>query len=444
MRFEYIPDDELQNLPEVKTATIKKGKFFHPEGLFSEQIFGPVKSNKCQCKITTATINQVCPKCGVKITSSSMRRTQFAVIKVDRLINPVAMEIINTSPKLKQLVNKILNLKAAVYIDEDDKFTLLSLDPKTLEITNKDQVKNFSEDRVFFGLDAIFEIACRIVSDGKQLTTKSRLLKYLKSLIQKDWFFTKYVVVIPPDLRPVLISNGEIHLDEINKLYLSILMMVEKKPILAGDIFKHSYECKLQLLANQLSTYVFDALSGKEGLIRGKMSGKRIDYSGRSVIVVNPELPITHIGVSRLILLQLFKLEIAKELIKQGKFISFKMAFDYLQKMFDEMKLDIDTKNYIDKIATDRFIIFNRQPTLHKGSMFAAQIQPTDGNVIELNPLHCPPLNADFDGDSVFGDVTLQVTRNKDGYTINYTGPITELKDLDVNSLFELTNNKHV
>lgn len=444
MKFVYITDDELKDYPKVTTAALKKGKFFHPDGLFSEQIFGPIKSNKCQCKVTTAVTGQTCPKCGVKITSSSMRRTQFAVIEVPtKLVNPVVMEIFFSSPKLKQIVNKVLNLRSAVYVNGND-FTLLPLDSKTFEIVNKENIENFSEDNVFYGLDALYEIACRIVSDKKQ-TSKSKLLGFLKDMIEKEWFFTKYIVVIPPDLRPALITQKVVRVnDDINSIYLSILLMLEKKPLLAGDIFKHKFECELQLLANQLNTDVFKALSGKEGLIRGKMSGKRIDYSARSVIVINPNLPITHIGVSRLILLQLFKLEIAKELIKEGKFISFKTAFDYLQKQFDEMKIDVDVRYHIDRIATDRFIIFNRQPTLHKGSMFAAKIKPTDGNVIELSPLHCPPLNADFDGDSVFGDVHMQITRNKDGYSISYTGPITDLKDLDVDTLFETVNNKHV
>ena len=407
MKLEYIPDSELDKLPRVTSEVIIRNKRFHPEGLFSEQIFGPVQSYKCWCKQRDPSIGpgQRCPKCGILITTSSMRRSQFAVIEVERLINPVAIELINFAGKnLKQIVSKILNMRLVVYKpptnnNSDKSIHLVPLDPRTFEI-DKDTLRSLGEenppkDRILYGLDAIYELVCDICEKNKG---KSLILNRLRQMIIDNEFFTRFVVVIPPDLRPCAIAGNEIFPGTLNRLYQSILVKAKKDITLVGPL-KHLYECRLQQLANQLNKFVFEA-GKKTGLIRHNMSGKRVDFSGRAVITVDPEIPLSHVKVSRLILLQLWKLEIARRLLDEGRFVTFKMAFDYLQQIYDQGEIPDDIAKIIDEVATDQFVIINRQPTLHRGSMFAVKVLPRDGYVIGLHPLVCPPTNADFDGDS--------------------------------------------
>jgi len=413
MRLEYIPDSELEKLPRVTSEVIIRDKRFHPEGLFSEQIFGPVQSYKCWCKHRDPNIapGQRCPKCGILITSSSMRRSQFAVIEVERLINPVSIELINfAGTNLKQIVSKILNMRLVVYKprNPNDDIQLIPLDPRTFEV-DKEALQKLGEehppkDRILYGLDAIYELVCDICEKNKG---KSLILNRLRQMIVNNNFFTRFVVVIPPDLRPCAITSNEIFPGTLNRLYQSILVKTKKDITLVGPL-KHLYECRLQQLANQLNKFVFEA-GKKTGLIRYNMSGKRVDFSGRAVITVDPEIPLSHVKVSRLILLQLWKLEIARRLLDEGKFVTFKMAFDYLQQLYDQGQIPDDIAKIIDEVATDQFVIVNRQPTLHRGSMFAAKVLPRDGYVIGLHPLVCPPLNADFDGDTCLCELVSKI-----------------------------------
>ena len=438
MKLRFIPDSDLEKLPKVTSDSIlKKGKF-DPEGLFSEQIFGPVHSYQCWCSVTSASLGQRCRKCGVELIHSSARRKRFAVIDVGRVINPVAMELLLYNRKLSQIISKILNMRLCIYMHNGVPH-ITSLHPHTFEIDedllrSEIKISEIKYENFKYGLDAIFELACYICDSD--ITKKSLYLQYLKGLIVNNHFFTKYVVVIPPDFRPVIVSKKQIHTDKLNRLYLSLLLMLNKEITLTG-LTKYVFECKIQQICNQINKFIFENVGKKSGILRNKMAGKRIDFSARAVATVNPEIPITHIKVSRLILLQLWKLEIARELIKRGEFVTFKMAFDYIQRIYEEYNIPEYLKEIIDEVATNQFVILNRQPTLHRGGMFAFKVIPQDANVISTNPLICDSLNLDFDGDTVLCDVEMKIHHKNTGNTIRIKNNIMDLQKLSTSPLFD-------
>ncbi len=377
MKLELITD--FSGLPEVKTSKIWLNNKFHPEGLFSEQIFGPVRSYQCQCKETITVAGQICPRCGVKVTSSSMRRQQFAKIKLGRFIHPVLWLMIQSHKTLKTVSNEFIKFRK--YLSEELKVE--TFDPDNIPVTG------------YLGLDAVqkfFEVY------GEKEKGKSRIIDYLYDAIKNNYFFVDSIIVIPPDLRPILENDV---MDELNKLYISLLDYKEKSESIQTYFGKLRYEVEIQQLTGVVTQSVLERLGSKTGLLRNKLEGKRIDFSGRGVISVDPTNPITHCKVSRYILLELYKLDIAKILLKQKKFVTFKGALDYLQEQIDNEEINSDTKKLLDEVATNDVIILNRQPTLHRGSMVAFRVIPDDSFTIKINPLVCTAFNADFDGDQM-------------------------------------------
>ena len=384
MKLSIIQKSEIESLPNVTSAAIKK-KNFEPTGLFSEQIFGPLKTNKCWCKTSKTPEGQVCPTCGIKITSSNMRRTTFAKIPVTRVIHPVALEILLSFIKIKKLIDKILSAKYGIVIDNvTGEIKLVKSDLQNYDII---------DENVKLGLDAIYEMAKYLVKKSSNI----RLMTLMKEIIEQDEFFVDYVIVIPPAYRPISVNSAVPILDDINKLYLSILGL--KKPILPNYRSSSLYEIQIQRVTLSLHKYVFDSIGKKEGLLRGSMASKRIDFSGRAVIVPESTVALTQAKIPRLILLQLWELEIISELLKRKKFVSFRYAYNYLQDMYISQHIDEEIGSIIDEITTGKIIILNRQPTLHRGSMLAFEVVPSPEFTIGISPLVCDPFNADFDGD---------------------------------------------
>ena len=381
MRIELIDDLDL---PLVTNPKYKEKNKFHPEGIFSEQIFGPVESYKCWCDHVKVQPGEVCPDCGIKITSNSARRTTFAAIDIGRAIHPIIMELLNSFVKFKTISNQLLSGKA--YLDPNDKIQIVE---DVLSVADDPNNK--------FGIDAIYQFVLNIVN--QPAAAKSVVLTYLKEMIDAGKFFTNKVVVIPPDLRPAMLSLNS--LDELNKLYIALLTYTSKAPTLQNPKVQIAYESTIQKLLLEMNKFVFDKIGKKSGLLRNKLAGKRVDFSARAVITVEPTIPITHVKVSRFILAELFKIELAAELKSQKKFVTFKSAMDYVTENIEHEELEEDLKKLVDKVSTNQLVILNRQPTLHKGSMLGFRIIPQDGYAISINPMIVESLNADFDGDQV-------------------------------------------
>ncbi|MGB9674508.1 MAG: hypothetical protein ACPLX8_00080 [Nanopusillaceae archaeon] len=384
-----IPFDvSKMDLKPVTSYQIKKSKY-DKNGLFSEQIFGPIRSYKCWCKESSTEVGQVCPTCGIKITSSSERRKTFAKIPVDRIINPIIVNIINSFPAVKKIVDKILTGKlGTIYNEETSELKLVEVNLNDFEVI---------DPNIRLGLDAIYDL-CRTITSK---SSKSKLFDLVKSLMDKNQFFIDYILVIPPSYRPFSIGNdGTIIMDDINRYYLTILNL--EKPKNLRDYKTISlYECQLQKAVIELYKYVIGSIGKKEGLLRNHMAGRRIDFSGRAVITPDATLSLNEARIPRYILLQLWQLELIEELISEGKFVSFRYAYDYLQEMYLQQNIDESIVKLIDKISTGKIVLLNRQPTLHRGSLMAFKVVPGDGFAIGINPLVCDPFNADFDGDQM-------------------------------------------
>ena len=396
MKLRLLDENEIDNLKFVTSKLISKKKF-DPNGLFSEQIFGPIKTNRCQCKITTAPENSICPECGVEITSNNKRRTTFAKIKVNRTIHPVALEILLSFNSIKKYIDKLLSAKYALEITTENNIKNIRLIKYSLEdyeLLNKDNVNNIK-----LGLDGIYELAVFLIENNK--FNESKLLNLLNDIMTKDLFFVNYVIVIPPSYRPISISNDgkDIILDEINKLYLSILEL--EVPKLNNYRFKSLYDIQVLKINIELHQYIFDLIGKKEGILRSNMASKRVDFSGRAVIVPDSTINIDEAKIPKLILSQLWELEIISELLKQKKYVTFKYAYNYLQKCYEQQIIEPEVEKIIDEITLNKIVILNRQPTLHRGSMIAFKVIPSSEFTIGINPLVCDPFNADFDGDQM-------------------------------------------
>ncbi len=393
MKLKILPEEYLAELPRITTSKIKQGNKFHPDGLFSEQIFGPIQSYRCHCDIPSINYNDgsnVCSKCGIKITSSKSRRQQYAVIEVpSKIINPVALELMLHKPQIKKFISKILLGKQGI---------IKHIEDNEIDFVNIDLIAmNQIDDNIIIGLDSIpvlIEYLSRKISNSKTIN-------YLMEMIKNNNLFSKYILVIPPSMRPVLNSSDGSQMDQINKYYLSVLAVLEQKIEIVDRRYEALLEMQIQKILMEFYKFIFSSIGKKQGLLRNNMAGKRIDFSGRAVVVTDPEIPFTHIKISRLILLQLYKLEISKELMKNRKFLTFKAANDYLIDIYEKENIPEHIKTIIDQISTDQLVLINRQPSLHRGSLIGFKVIPTDGYIVGINPVVVEPYNLDHDGDQV-------------------------------------------
>jgi len=423
MFLDIIRDEELENLPRVTSQAIKQRDKFHPEGIFSEQIFGPIQSFTCWCNTPKVGPGEVCPDCGIKLTSSSMRRRQFAVIEMPsgiRLINPIIVQLLTnpTSRSLRNKVNAILSCNYGITIVNDEP-ALIPVKLSEMEIL---------PDGVLVGSEAIKTLAEFLV---EATGGKSKIFATIQDALENDWFFTKFVVVIPPDFRPAMLHESQIQLDGINRGYQTVLEILQKVPAYKDPRILAMYEMVIQQTVNTFCNEILDSIGKKKsGLVRSNLLGKRVDFSGRAVAVVDPELKIDEVRVPKIQLLQLYKLEIAAELLRQGKFVTFKGAIDYIDEMTKNEKIDEEVSKLLDQYKGDP-IILNRQPSLHKGSVIQLNLVPSqreDDYAIAVNPLICNPLNLDFDGDSVDCEVTIYYKKS---------GKTHVLKNIHISDLAE-------
>lgn len=385
--MKIIPDQSLSTLQAVTSEKILNYSKFHEEGLFSEQIFGPIESYRCWCQVPTT--ENICSKCGIEITSSSVRRTRYAVIEVDRIINPALYLVLSQSQKASKAISNLISMKKCL-VKEGEKMYFVELD----QMSGYRPILNLEGKEVYYGLDAVRELILKISN-----VPGNPISDFISN--NSDHIFSKYIVVIPPSLRPCHM-NGKKLLDSgmLNRIYESILKV--KNTFEGFDPFlKIRQECEIEKLSEKLVEFVIDRISHKEGLIRNNLLGKRIDFSGRSVIVVDPSIPIDTIRLPKLMCLEMFRLEISRELFKKGKFLTFKKASNYVTELYSKGVITQEIDEILQKVVKDQIVIYNRQPTLHRGSMYCGKIVLGDSKAIGLNPLVCNSLNADFDGDTI-------------------------------------------
>lgn len=384
-----------EDLDEVTSLKAFSKRKFHPEGLFSEQIFGPLRNYTCQCGIYHGPSKEgnTCDICNVLITNSNIRRTRFAKITLPiKIVNPIMydlfVEMSNKAIK-KMLDNLMYKDKSILYVDNEEfKITMDASEiPTGAEKWEKTEaiyilVKNISEN----------------------LAEENESWNIIVENI--DNFLINEIIVLPPELRPVAEKQqGTKHLvDPINLLYKYILtkkIIIERTII---DVYRdkelyYDYFKQLQYKVKELYNDLLKKLAKKKGIIRGNILGKRIDFSGRAVISPDPTLKLDECKLPYVMVLEIYKLPIAKKLLHVGRFKILNKAINFVEEC--GKKHSYLLLNLCKEIVKDEYCILNRQPSLHRLGMLGFKVKVTRENVIKIHPLICPPFNADFDGDQM-------------------------------------------
>ncbi|MBP8989686.1 MAG: DNA-directed RNA polymerase subunit beta', partial [Clostridia bacterium] len=436
---------------EVKKPETINYRTLKPErdGLFCEKIFGPTKDWECHCgkykKIRYKGI--VCDRCGVEVTKSKVRRERMGHIKLAAPVShiwyfrgiPSRMGLIlDMSPRN---LEKVLYFAAYIVIDPGiSRFT-----PRQVisEREYRDAIDEFGKNgfRAKMGAEAIKELLSAIDVDqmAKDLREeyrsasgqkKVRIIKRLevvesfkKSGNRPEWMILDVLPVLPPELRPMVqLDGGRFATSDLNDLYrrvinrnnrLNKLLQLGAPEIIVRNEKRMLQEAVDALIdngrrgrpvtgaSNRPLKSLSDMLKGKQGRFRQNLLGKRVDYSGRSVIVVGPELKMHQCGLPKEMALELFKPFVMREIVSAGHAHNIKTARRLVDRAND---LVWDT---LEKVIEDHPVLLNRAPTLHRLGIQAFEPVLVEGRAIKLHPLVCTAYNADFDGDQMAVHVPL-------------------------------------
>jgi len=386
-----------ENLDEVTSLKLIAKKKYHPEGLFSEQIFGPVKNYTCQCGTYYGPSNPKtggkCDLCHVDIVNSDVRRTRFAkIILPIPVVNPLFYDLVVeiAGKTFKSALDDLMrNEKSFMYVDG------------TEHVVNYDETQRPRGVQIYEKTDAVY----KLVFDVATQMAEEGIEDWKNVLLNIDSLLIHQVIVLPPDLRPASRGGGGKHLmDKINRYYVQILT---KKELMQGTILNiqrdknlyYTYFKQLQKDVNELYNRILEKMAKKEGLIRGNILGKRIDFSGRAVITPDPSLSLNECKLPYFMALEMFKLPIAKRIIQVGKYKLLNKAIDFVDRCIELKKPDLF--KICKDVVEGQMCILNRQPSLHRLGMLGFKILITSDQVIKIHPLVCPPFNADFDGDQM-------------------------------------------
>ena len=421
------------------------------DGLFCERIFGPSKDWECHCgkykKIRYK--GTVCDRCGVEVTKSSVRRERMGHIKLAAPVShiwyfkgiPSRMGLImDIAPRI---LEKVLYFASYIVLDGGD--TALNYKQVLSEREYRDAIETYGYGsfRAGMGAESILEILRNIDLEKESVELKEALLdatgqkraKIIKRLDvveafrssgnKPEWMILTNVPVIPPDIRPMVqLDGGRFATSDLNDLYRRIINRNNRLARLlelgAPDIIIRNEKRMLQEAVdalidngrrgrpvtgpgNRALKSLSDMLKGKQGRFRQNLLGKRVDYSGRSVIVVGPELKIYQCGLPKEMAIELFKPFVMKELVEKGTAHNIKSA----KKMVERMQNDV--WDILEEVIKEHPVMLNRAPTLHRLGIQAFEPVLVEGKAIKLHPLVCTAFNADFDGDQMAVHLPLSV-----------------------------------
>ncbi len=415
--------EELEEVTSLKTFGKKK---FHSKGLFSEQIFGPVRNYTCQCGVYHGVSKSggTCADCGVDIVNSDARRKRFAkIILPIPVVNPLFYDLLVDlgGRNLKSALDDLMkNDKSMLYLSDNE--MIVTLNPDTIpEGVNK-------WERVEAIRVLVETLTNDMVEDG--------VLEWQIIKDNLDNLLIHEIIVLPPDLRPTSKSSGSGKdlMDKINRYYIQILTKKEIMKDTVIDIQRdktlyYTYFKQLQNDVSELYSRILEKMAKKEGLIRGNILGKRIDFSGRAVITPDPTLRLDQCKLPYIMVLEIFKLPIAKRILELGKFKLLNKAIDFVDQCIDSQSPILF--KICEEITKNEVCVLNRQPSLHRLGMLGFNIKVTLDMVIKIHPLVCPPFNADFDGDQMavyipITDEAKQEIREKISVTKNLSSPANE------------------
>ncbi len=435
---------------EVKKPETINYRTLKPErdGLFCERIFGPTKDWECHCgKYKKVRFKgKICDKCGVEVTRAKVRRERMGHIELAAPVShiwyfkgiPSRMGLIlDISPRV---LEKVLYFANYIVIDPGD--TPLMKKQILTEAEYRDMREKYEEDfRAGMGAEAIKELLQELDLDqlSQELTAelressgqkRLRIIKRLEvvesfrlSHNRPEWMIMDVVPVIPPEIRPMVqLDGGRFATSDLNDLYRRVINRNNRlKRLLelgAPDIIVRNEKRMLQEAVdalidngrrgrpvtgpnNRALKSLSDMLKGKQGRFRQNLLGKRVDYSGRSVIVVGPDLKIYQCGLPKEMALELFKPFVMKKLVEDGTASNIKSA----KKMVERAKPEV--WDVLEGIIKGHPVMLNRAPTLHRLGIQAFEPVLVEGRAIRLHPLVCTAFNADFDGDQMAVHVPL-------------------------------------
>ena len=391
-------EEFCEDLKEITTVKIYDKKQPHNTGLFSEQIFGPEKNYTCQCGTYWGISGSggTCADCGVDVVNSNVRRKRFAKIVLPvPVVNPLFYDLVVDlgGRKVKEMMDHLMKDENSIliYDDDDEAWTVVKQDPENIDrnaLVGTEAVKILVDDLADYRME-IGDVVWEVVKENI------------------DQLIINQVIVLPPDLRPAskkISKKGQVSSDKINRYYTQILTKKESMRETPCDIrvdrnLYYNFYRQLQKDVNELYAYILEKMSKKEGLIRGNILGKRIDFSGRAVIVPDPTLSMEYCALPYLMFLELFKLKISKKIIELSKFKKINDAIDFIDNCIEVGNPVLF--NICEEIAKDEVCLLNRQPSLHRLSLLGYRTKVTLEKVIKIHPLSCPPFNADFDGDQM-------------------------------------------
>ena len=415
-------------------------------GLFCERIFGPQKDWECNCgKYKRIRFKgKICEKCGVEVTRSKVRRERMGHIKLAAPVSHIWYykgtpsrigQVLDLTPKK---LEEVLYFTKYIVIDPGEK-TGLAKKQLLTESEYSQYASKFSGIDTFragMGAEAIKELLQEIDLDqlAEELKTElegtsagQKQVKLLRRLDvieafrasgnRPEWMILDVIPVIPPDIRPMVqLDGGRYATSDLNELYRKVVLrnnrlkdLLEKK---APDLIVRNEKRMLQEAVDALidngrhgRAYtgsnnrplksLSDMLKGKQGRFRQNLLGKRVDYSGRSVIVVGPELRMDQCGLPKEMALELFKPFVLNDLVKNGVSNNIKQAKKLVERSDDKVW------DSLENVIQNHPVLLNRAPTLHRLGIQAFQPILVEGRAIKLHPLCCTAFNADFDGDQM-------------------------------------------
>ncbi len=431
---------------EVKKPETINYRTFKPErdGLFCAKIFGPVTDWECLCGKFKRMKHRgvVCDKCGVEVTQSKVRRERMGHVELASPVSHVwffkglPSRIGHLLDITLRDLERILYFEAYVVIDPGDVPELTEQEILTEDRYRELQDKFPDQFTATMGADAIKELLARVDVEGlsremrekmRTETSQAKRLKHAKRLKvveafrksgnRPEWMILDVIPVIPPELRPLVpLDGGRFATSDLNDLYRRVINRNNRlKKLLdlkAPDVIVRNEKRMLQEAVDALFDNgrrgrvlrgsnnrplksLSDTLKGKQGRFRQNLLGKRVDYSGRSVIVVGPELKLHQCGLPKKMALELFKPFIYNKLEKEGLVSTIKAAKEMVELERPEVW------DYLEEVIQEHPVMLNRAPTLHRLGIQAFEPLLVEGKAIKVHPLVCTAFNADFDGDQM-------------------------------------------
>ncbi|MDX1972273.1 MAG: DNA-directed RNA polymerase subunit beta' [Candidatus Sumerlaeia bacterium] len=449
-----MDDLEQREFGEVKKPETINYRTFKPEkdGLFCERIFGPTKDWECACgkykRIKYKGI--ICDRCGVEVTESKVRRVRMGYISLAAPVCHIWFYK-GTSSKISNLLDisvrdlgKVIYFQEYIVVDADEDTGLVPKQLLTEDEARKMRDQYGDKVKIMIGAEAVKEFLKQLsidtLSDSLSIEMReatsaqkrNKIIKRLKvveafrgSPNKPEWIVMDVLPVIPPDLRPLVhLDGGRFATSDLNDLYRRVINRNNRLKRLielhAPEVILRNEKRMLQEAVDALFDNsrrgrptkghnnrplksLSDMLKGKQGRFRQNLLGKRVDYSGRSVIVVGPELKFNECGLPKRMALELFDPFIIRELERRGYCTTIKSAKKMMERQ-EPIVYDI-----LADIIKDHPVLLNRAPTLHRLGVQAFYPRLVDGKAIRLHPLSCSAFNADFDGDQMAVHVPLSI-----------------------------------